>query len=121
MNITDPRSARNLVTESNPLTDSDAYYEREWAHMTLRELVANGGRVTRVRFLTESVMGRRMADLSYVHGEVNGKPVRLDNAPAIFLTPMHKLAGELIEWAKSEGVYAKGCGLLDKGNWSTLY
>ena len=121
MQITDPRSARHLVTETNPLVDPQAYYAETPEFVTLAELAARGGRITRVRFLTESIMGRRVADLSYVHGEIDGKRVSLRALPALYLTPMHKLAGELIEWAKSEGVYAKGVGLLDRGNWSTLY
>jgi hypothetical protein len=121
MNTTDSRSARHLVTETNPLTDPTAYYADDVEFVTLAELSARGGKVTRVRFLTERIMGRTMCDLSYIHGEIDGKRVSLCNLPAMFLVPSFKRKGELIEWAKGEGVYAKGVGLLDEGNWSTLY
>jgi hypothetical protein len=110
--------ARNIaygVDETNPLGDSDAYYQREWEHMTLAALRDAGGKVTRVRWLTE----RQYADLSYVHGTLpNGTPVRLTHTPTGGLA--RDRMGILIEWAKEEGVFAKGIGLLDRGNWSTL-
>src|SRR5699024_11967183 len=34
---------------------------------------------------------------------------------------MGSVKGELIAWAKSEVVLAKGLGLLDEANWSALY
>lgn len=109
------------ATETNGLIDSDGYYDREWAHMRLAELKAQGGRVTRVRFLTERVMGAQMCDLSYVHGELkDGTPVRVDALPALYMVPRRAVKGALIEWAKDEGVFAKGIGLLDDGNWSVL-
>jgi hypothetical protein len=109
--------------ETNGLTDPDAYYDREWEHMRLAELVAKGGKVTRVRFLTEKRMGVRYADLSYVHGVLpDGTPVRLEGIPAIFVARWKdEVLKELIEWAKSERVFAKGIGLLDQGNWSVMY
>ena len=110
--------ARNIaygVDETNPLGDSHAYYNREWEHMTLDSLRDAGGKVTRVRWLTE----RQYADLSYVHGVLpDGRPVRLDGTPVGGLT--RDRMGILIEWAKEQGVFAKGIGLLDQGNWSTL-
>ena len=109
--------------ETNGLNDPNAYYDREWAHMRLAELVAKGGKITRVRFLTERVMGGRVADLSYVHGVLpDGTPVRVDGLPALFLASWKKgVYSELIKWAKSEGVYAKGIGLIDESNWSVMY
>jgi hypothetical protein len=90
--------------------------------MTLGELVRQGGKVTRVRLLTEVWPGRgRMADISYIHGTLpSGKvvPLRLGVYGG---TLLRSLKGEFIAWAKEEGVYAKGCGLLDEGNWSILY
>lgn len=109
--------------ETNGLNDPDGYYNREWAHMRLAELSAKGGKVTRVRFLTEKIMGVRLADLSYVHGVLpDGTPVRLEGLPALFRARWkQEVKKELIEWAKSEGVFAKGIGLLDEGNWSVMY
>lgn len=90
--------------------------------MTLGELVRQGGRITRVRLLTEVWPGRgRMADISYIHGTLpSGKvvPIRLGVYGGNLL---RSLKGEFIQWAKEEGVYAKGCGLLDEANWSVLY
>lgn len=118
MVTTEAAIARNIrygVDEANPLGDSDAYYQREWEHMTLAALRNEGGRVTRVRWLTEGLY----ADLSYVHGVLpDGRPVRLTDAPMSCLA--RKRMGMLIDWAKVSGVFAKGIGLLDQGNWSTL-
>ena len=89
--------------------------------MTLGELVRKGGKVTRVRLLTEVWPGRgRMADISYIHGTLpSGKvvPLRL----GVYGGPLRGLKGDFIAWAKEEGVFAKGCGLLDEANWSILY
>lgn len=89
--------------------------------MTLGALVAAGGRVTRVRLLTEVWPGRgRMADISYIHGTLpSGKvvPLYVD----VQSGALRDLKGEFIAWARREGVYAKGCGLLDEANWSVLY
>jgi hypothetical protein len=88
--------------------------------MTLGELVRQGGRVTRVRLLTERWPSGRMADISYIHGTLpSGKvvPLYVDAMGG----PLRGMKGEFIEWAKREGVFAKGCGLLDEGNWSVLY
>jgi hypothetical protein len=91
-------------------------------HMPLNELVARGGRVTRVRWLTEFIPGRgKCADLSYVHGELaDGTPVSLTHLPAAFLVPFRSRKGALIDWATEEGVFAKACGLLDSSVESVL-
>lgn len=112
----------NTATETNGLVDPNGYYNREWAtDMTLAELSAAGGRVTRVRWLTEATPFGRFCDLSYVHGTLaDGTPVRIRiTAPQSMLVAYSKRKSALIEWAKVEGVYAKGLGLLD--NESVLY
>jgi hypothetical protein len=91
--------------------------------MSLGELVAQGGKVVRVRWIGgDYIPGRgRCYDLSYVHGELpSGMRVSVTHLPAAFLVPRKGLKGALIEWAKDEQVYAKGCGLLDDGNFSIL-
>lgn len=124
-------SAADLVREDNPLTDAAAYHaeraESEVA-VTLRDLADQGGRITRLRLLTEVWPGRgRLADVSYIHGRLaDGTPVRvIDPAGHLDSFGMPMRAGgvqrRLVEWAKAEGVYAKGVGLLDQGNWSILY
>lgn len=89
--------------------------------MTLGELVRQGGKVTRVRLLTEVWPGRgRMCDISYIHGALpDGTivPLYVD----VVSTSLRELKGDFIEWAKREGVFAKGCGLLDESTWSVLY
>lgn len=115
--------------------------------MTLGELVnVHKGRITRVRLLTERWPSGRMADISYIHGTYfktcetcHGRktyaggmgcsscqsqggsyvtvPVYVDCVTGL----LREVKGDFIEWAKREGVYAKGCGLLDEENWSVLY
>lgn len=110
-------SAAALVDETNPI--ESGYYEdraERWEFMSLKGLSEAGGRVTRVRWLME--MGR--ADLSYVHGVLpDGTPVHVQGA-CVYLVPRWEMKKSLIQWAKSEGVYGKGIGLLDDANWSVL-
>jgi hypothetical protein len=82
---------------------------------TLRELVDAGGKVTRVRIFRDT----GYMDLSNVLGTLNGEQVRVDSLPHIFC-PRGQFKGQLIQWAREEGVFALGCGLLDEGNWSVL-
>jgi hypothetical protein len=116
---------RNLygAHETNGLLDGHAYHEAVdyTVQYTLKDVAEAGGHVTRVRLLTEVWPGHgRVADVSYIHATLgNGKtvPVRVDVDNC---TPLRQLKGKLIEWAKREGVFAKGLGLLDEGNWSVL-
>jgi hypothetical protein len=91
--------------------------------MSLAELAQRGGSIVRVRWIGgDFIPGRgKCYDLSYVHGVLkDGTRVRLNHLPAAFLIPRHARKGEMIAWAKAEGVFAKGLGLLDDANWSTL-
>ena len=111
--------------------EQGAYVDTEES-LTLSELASiPSGRIVRVRWIGgDYIPGRgRCYDLSYVHGEydvvVEGRfkktvRVRLEQTPAAFLIPRHQRKGAMIDWARSEGVYAKKLGLLDDGNWSTL-
>lgn len=109
--------------ETNGLLDGHAYhdavdYDRQYS---LSEVAAAGGKISRVRLLTEVWPGRgRIADVSYIHATLpNGTTVPVsigvDN-----LTPLREMKGAFIAWAKREHVFAKNIGLLDEGNWSTL-
>jgi hypothetical protein len=74
-------------------------------------------RIVRLRLLTEP--GYPYFDISYCYGVLkDGTHVRIDGAP------MHlgrkTIKRDLIAWAKEEGAYAKGLGLLDDNNWSIL-
>jgi hypothetical protein len=118
--------------------------------MTLGNLVAEGGRIVRVRFIGgDYIPGRgKCYDVSYVHGEIPGEcegheslagqhmgetvfcdgtcstptrvSVNLQGCDDWNLIPRRGLKGAMIAWAKNEGVYAKGCGLLDDSNYSIL-
>lgn len=110
--------------EDNGLVDGAAYHSAvDYSHQySLSEVADAGGKITRVRLLTEVRPGiGRIADISYIYATLpDGKtvPVRIgvDN-----LTPLRELKGEFIAWAAREHVFAKNIGLLDEGNWSTLY
>ena len=73
--------------------------------------------ITRLRLLTEG--GYPYLDISYCYGVLrDGSPVRVQ----ITCQPLSRQTpkADLIAWAKMEGAYAKGLGLLDEGNWSVL-
>lgn len=109
--------------ETNGLINGHAYHsEVEYeVQYTLGMVKDEGGKISRVRVLTERIPGCRLADVSYIHatlpsGKVVPVQVGVDNC-----TPLHQLKGKMIEWAQREGVFAKGLGLLDDANWSIMY
>lgn len=112
------------ATETNGLVDGAAYHSAvdQSRLYSLGEVAAAGGKITRVRLLTEVWPGRgRIADISYIYATLpDGKTVPVsigvDN-----LTPLRELKGAMIAWAKREHVFAKDIGLFDEGNWSILY
>jgi hypothetical protein len=93
-------------------------------YINLAELARRGGKITRLRMIGgEYVPGRgRCYDISYVHGQIDGQNVSISTnaCPEWSWIPKSKIKGVMIEWAKAEGVFAKGLGLLDEGNWSIL-
>jgi len=112
-------TTNSTAVETNPI--SEGYFDQPTGGtISLAELAKRGGKVTRVRMLTEWTPATgRVADISYIHGEIEGVryDLRLDIGNLI---PLNKVKGELIEWAKRQGVFAKGVGLLDSGLWSSL-
>lgn len=93
---------------------------RRW----LSEIAASGGQISRLRILTDRWAGVLVGDISYFHatlGDGTVVEVNYDNLNwgGVLYGPKG-LKSALIEWAKSEGVYAKGLGLLDESNWSVL-
>jgi hypothetical protein len=114
-------AARYGVREDNPLPSAD--YHQSVDHtdpLTLNELDAQGGRVTRLRLLTER--GYPFYDISYAHGVLpSGQVValRTDGCPDRLRRSC--LKSDLIAWAREQGVSAKRLGLLDEGNWSRLF
>lgn len=108
------------ATQTNGLVDGAAYHDLvDYSRFfSLKEVADAKGKITRVRILTERTYSGTLCDVSYIHaslpsGEIVNVQVRLNN-----LCPLRSLKGEMIEWAKREGVFAKGLGLLDEGNWS---
>jgi hypothetical protein len=93
--------------------------------MTLAEVAAGGGRITRVRVLAQRWPSGYMCDISYIHATLADGTL----APVILggdvfsgaLWGNDGLKARMIGWAKEEGVFAKNLGLLDENNWSILY
>lgn len=88
--------------------------------MSLAEVARRGGRITRVRILKEG----RYCDISYIHATLRDGtivPVRLEMPSSGVGLRFYEVKGEFIAWAKEQGVFAKGLGLLDEANWSVLY
>lgn len=111
------------AVEVNGLVDGDAYHSEVDYTQTysLAEIAEAKGHICRVRILTENTFGGRLCDISYIHAQLPaGKIVPVQNH-IDNLTPLRELKGRMINWAKAEGVYAKGLGLIDEGNWSILY
>lgn len=109
--------------ETNGLIDGAAYHDSvdySGAPYTLAQVKAEGGKISRLRLLAETVPGvGRFLDVSYIHATLaDGRTVNVQNG-IDNMTPARQLKGKLIDWAKREGVYAKSIGLLDEGNWST--
>lgn len=104
--------------ETNGLLDGFAYHggiDYSEPH-TLRMVADAQGRITRVRILAEGMY----CDISYIIatlGDGRQVPVQVEVANC---SKFRELKKEFIAWAKNEGVYAKGLGLLDEGNWSIL-
>lgn len=111
------------ATQTNGLVNPNEYHDLvDYSRsLTLAEVKAAGGKITRVRLLTEVISGwGRVADVSYIHATLaNGDVVPVQNG-LDNLTPLRKMKGEMIKWAAREGVFAKGLGLLDSGNWSVM-
>lgn len=123
MSTTAPAAERYNLDESNYLTDPEQYHTamREAEDITLAELAARGGRITRVRILAGRWGATWKADISYIHGVVGGQPVHVTGYPATDdLYGPRGIKADLITWAREQGVFAKGLGLLDESNWSVL-
>ena len=90
--------------------------------MTLSELSAAGGKVTRVRVLAVVWPGRGLiGDISYIHGTLpTGQvvPIQIDMPSSGIGVLVRELRGEFIAWGKQQGVLVKGIGLLDSTVWS---
>lgn len=100
--------------ETNGLVNGPAYHQEnadnehpdfpygcDWAEKGLK--------VTRLRLLTDP--GCPFFDVSYCDGQIEGKFVRV-NLPFSSLG-RRNVAKQIIAYAKADGVYAKGLGILD--------
>jgi hypothetical protein len=105
------------VNETNPLWTSEATHENVdfSIHVTLGS--PEVARVVRLRLLTEP--GYPYFDISYCYVQLkDGRYARLSDTPMSL--GRKTLKRDLIAWAREEGAYAKGLGLLDDNNWSIL-
>lgn len=104
------------VNETNGLADPKAYHQtvtdRLQRHVYWTE---PGLKVIRLRLLSDR--GFPAWDVSYCHGVLDGEPVWVQ-LPFYQLEKGKGLARQIVEYAKEDGVYAKGLGILD--NISTL-
>ena len=110
-------AVRYGVDETNPLWMSEATHENVNydIHTWLGD--PNIKRVVRLRLLTEP--GYPYYDISYCYVQMkDGQYARLGG----YIPTLSKrfIKRDLIAWAKEEGVFAKGLGLLDEDNWSIL-
>lgn len=99
---------RPAVGEVNGLVDGLSYHEARRGAKTV-PWTAKGLKVTRFRLLSDP--GFPMWDVSYCHGELNGKPV--DVSLPFFQLPKYGWKKAIVEHAKRDGVFAKGLGILD--------
>ena len=136
----------DAYTQGQPSVTAEYHEGVSNETMTLLEIQKAGGRISRIRLLGSA--GYR--DISYIHATlpggtrgcsghqaIDGGPssmcsecndktrgrvvqVNLSHCPSTNLIPANRVKGTFIEWAKAEGVYAKGLGLLDDSNFSIL-
>lgn len=98
--------------ETNGLIDAAAYHESvthnikqsvDWKDRRLKK-------VTRLRLLSDP--GFPVWDVSYCHGVLqNGEPVEV--VLPFSQLPKRKVSRTIVNYAKRDGVYAKGLGVLD--------
>ena len=87
--------------------------------MTLGQIIAAGGKITKVRWLTgllfdnNSQRVRPGRTLSYMEATVQGRIVRVHDAPEGLTAFSNTWKKELVAWANERNVYAKSAGLLD--------
>jgi hypothetical protein len=113
-------SSRYGAQQSNGLVNPNEYHDAVdySTTYTLAQVAEAKGRITRVRILTERTYGGTLCDISYIHATLADGSMVPVQVGVGNLTPLRQLKGELIKWAQREGVFAKGLGLLDEGNWS---
>lgn len=98
--------------ERNGLVDAQSYHNDRHSQETIDTVdwTTKGLRVTRLRLLSDP--GFPAWDVSYCHGILDGKHV--DVQLPFDQLPKYKgsITKHIIEYAKKDGVYAKGLGIL---------
>lgn len=113
--------SRYGATETQGLVDGQAYHDEvDYSQtFTLEQVARYGGKITRVRLIGEYVPGMgKVVDVSYIHAVMPGGKIVPVQSELPNLMRLRHVKGDMIKWAQRAGVYAKGLGLLDEGNWS---
>lgn len=111
------RAASYGANETNSLWMSEVTHHTIEVHTTLSD--PDLQRVTRLRLLTDP--GCPFFDISYCYGVMkDGRHARIEGGFMPQSLRRRNLKGDLIAWAREEGVNAKRLGLLDDANWSIL-
>ncbi|MGW8177561.1 MAG: hypothetical protein ACWGQW_02030 [bacterium] len=94
--------------ETNGLIDPKGYHESV-THQIEKTVYwdAPGLKITRLRLLSDP--GFPVWDVSYCHGELNGKPV--DVQLPFFQLPKRGMLKYIVAMAKKDKVFAKGTGI----------
>lgn len=91
--------------------------------ITLADLILNGGKITKVRLLSDVMFTNkyeRVMTVSYIDGELNGHPVAITEFDGLTGTAK-QVREELVRYGKQHSVYVKGSGILDAGNWDIMF
>jgi hypothetical protein len=112
MNQTVPHRNLHGTIESNGLLDGLAYHQQERKDCMWTE---PGLKITRLRLVSDP--GFPVWDVSYCHGVLPDGTLVAVGLPFSQL-PKRGRAAFIVQHAIRDGVYAKGCGILD--NISTL-
>lgn len=101
------------VGERNGLVDGRAYHAERHAQGTIRTVdwTTKGLRITRLRLLSDP--GFPAWDVSYCHGILNGEHVDVQLPFDQLRKYGTTISKQLVAYAKKDGVYAKGLGILD--------
>jgi hypothetical protein len=95
------------VNETNPLCGEHPC--EKWDGKTRVDWTEPGLKITRLRLLGDP--GYPFLDVSYCYGELDGKTVKVE-LPFSQL-PKRRYKSAIVEFAKKDGVYAKGLGVFD--------
>jgi hypothetical protein len=110
-------SVVTLPVETNPLTTPHTGSRS----MSLAQVHDLGGKITRIRILTERNRGETYADISYVQATLpDGEVVQLRVLTGNYF-PLRQINAALLDWARFEQVYGKAMDLFNPAVRSILY